>query len=293
MTVPDSYGRGTIAFSMGLSFAYYAVQGQVLRLVGLNAPNFMTAGSMFGQGAAGASAAFTTAALTGNYVLFETGGTVAGALALAGQFSADGSGNLTAGVADVNDGGTIGLGSIAGQAVYTIAGNGTGTLQLPAGVDAAGYVSSLRIFAVDPSINLLDPNNANGGGGALVMDYDTSAVASGLIVPQSSGAFEGDYAVNFQYLGASGENDWVGQSVAASGGLTGTVDINDAGTTSASVNLTGVFTADAAHPGRWTGSFTAGGATYSISYYQVSVTLFVIVDIDAADIGIGILDKME
>jgi hypothetical protein len=122
------------------------------------------------------------------------------------------------------------------------------------------------------------------------MDYDSSAVGVGYIVPQSSGAFEGNYAVNLQFVGNGGESDWVGQSVASGGGLTGTVDINDAGATTAGVSLTGAFTADANYAGRWTGSFTVNNTTHQITYYQVSGARFLIIDIDSSDVGIGIME---
>jgi hypothetical protein len=287
VTAPDSFGRGTLGFSVGVSFVYYAVQGQVLRLVQKDVPSEMTGGSMYGQG----EAAFSNASLAGNYVLSLAGGSVYGPLALAGQFSADGAGNFTAGVADTNDAGVATFSPIAGQTRYSLAGDGTGTLDLPPAVDTLGSVSSLLIFAIDPTLNLLDPNSGGGGGGALVMDYDASAVGSGFVVPQSSGAFDGNYAVNLQFVGANGENDWVGQSVASGGALTGTVDINDYGATSAGVSFTGTFTADAANPGRWTGSFTADATSHQIVFYQVSPALLVIVDTDSADVGIGIMEK--
>ncbi|MGZ5453819.1 MAG: hypothetical protein ACXW2R_06415, partial [Candidatus Aminicenantales bacterium] len=136
-----------------------------------------------------------------------------------------------------------------------------------------------------------DPNSASGGGGALVMDNDGGAIASGYIVPQAAGVFEGHYALNLQFVGSAGETDWVGQSVASGGALTGSVDINEVGLTSAGLTLTGDFTADTANAGRWTGSFTVNTVTHNITYYQVSAALLVIVDTDAADIGIGILEK--
>ena len=123
------------------------------------------------------------------------------------------------------------------------------------------------------------------------MDNDGGAVASGYIVPQSAGVFEGNYAVNLQFVGNVGETDWVGQSVASAGALTGTVDINETGLTSAGVSLAGNFTADPANAGRWTGTFTVNSVTHQITYYQVSGTLLVIVDLDSVDVGIGILEK--
>jgi len=291
VTAPDSFGRGTLGLSVGPGFVYYAVQGQVLRIIGTDAPSVMTAGSMYGQGNAGLTATFSNAALAGNYVISNAGGTSFGPMALAGQFSADGAGNLTAGAADVNNAGVATFSSIAGQALYAIAGDGTGTLDLPPAADLQGSVSALLIFAVAPTLNLLDPNSASGGGGALVMDYDPGAVASGYIVPQSAGVFEGNYALTLQSVRPAGQTDLVGQSVALGGALTGTVDINDGGQTTAGVSLTGTFTADAANTGRWTGAFTVNSITHQIKFYQVSGTLFVIVDTDGTDVGIGILEQ--
>jgi hypothetical protein len=290
VTAPDSFGRGTLAFTVGVHYAYYAVQGQVLRLVGKDLPSFMSGGSMYGQGAAGASGTFSNASLNGSYVLAEGGGSVFGALVVAGQFTADGTGNFTSGVADANDAGATAFGSIAGQAVYSISGDGKGTLNLPLTVDAQGVVSSLLIFTVDPALNILDPTSPNGGGGALVMDYDSNAVATGFIVPQTTGTFTGNYALNFQSVSGSGQADWVGQTLAASGGLTGTVDVNDNGSPTATQSLTGTFTADAANPGRWTGGFTVSSASHLITYYQVSATMFVIIDTDTGDVGLGIIE---
>jgi hypothetical protein len=246
---------------------------------------------MYGQGAAGASASFSNASLSGNYVLSEAGASVSGSLALAGQFSADGAGNLTAGVADTNDAGVATFGPIAGQAVYSIAGTGTGTLALPGTSNTTQDVSSLLVFVIDPTLNLLDPNSTSGGGGALVMDYDSSAVGSGFILPRSSGAFQGNYAVNLSFVDTTGETDWVGQSVVTGGGLTGTVDVNADGVTTAGVSLSGTFTADASDVGRWIGTLALGSTNYSINCYQVSGTLFVIIDTDSADIGTGILES--
>jgi hypothetical protein len=291
VTAPDAFGRGTLGLSAGVNFVYYAVQGQVLRLIEADVPTFTSGGSMVGQGDAGMNATFSNASLTGAYVLSHAGGTAFGPLAMAGQFAADGAGNFTAGVADVNNAGLATFASIAGQARYAISGNGVGTLDLPPAVDLRGNVSSLMIFAVAPSINLFDPNSPSGGGGALVMDYDGGAVASGYIVPQSAGVFEGNYAVNLQFVSTSGEVDLVGQSMASGGGLTGTVDVNDAGLTAAGLGLTGTFAADVGNAGRWTGTFLANSVTHQIKYYQVSPTLLVIVDTDGADVGIGILEK--
>lgn len=291
VTGPDGSGRGTITFSVGPHFAYYAVRGNVLRLVGKDVGTVLAGGAMYGQGAAGVGATFSNASLTGKFVFTEAGGTLHGPLALAGQFTSDGAGNLTAGVADVNNGGTTTFGSVVGTAAYSIAGDGAGSLTLPAAIDTNGSVSALKIFAVAPALNLLDPSNPGGGGGALILDFDSGANGTGVIVPQTASAYEGDYAVNLQYVDADGEHDWVGTVTAAGAALTGKVDINDIGLTTAAVTFTGTLGADTTYMGRWTGSFTAGGTTHAIKYYQVDGSAFLFVDTDSLDVGIGILQR--
>jgi hypothetical protein len=292
MTGPDSLGRGTIALDFGLNFVYYAVRGEVLRLIEPDVPTTLSSGTAYAQGPAGASLSFSNGTLTGNYAFYESGSSVLGALALAGQFTADGNGSLTAGFVDTNDGTSISAGSIAGQNVYTLAGDGTGTLTLPGTAGTTQDVAQLLVFATDPAINLLDPNAATGGGGALILDVDAGAVGAGLIVPQSTGVFEGNYAVNLQALSTTGELDFVGRSTSdGTGNLTGTLDINDTGMTTGGVALSGTFAADAANPGRLTGSMTAAGVSYDIVYYQVSGTILLILDIDAADVGNGFLES--
>ncbi len=291
LTAPDGFGRGTIDLAVGVTFAYYAVQGRVLRLVEKGFPSALTGGVMAGQGEAGLSQTFSDASLNGSYVLSHAGGTGSGALALAGQFTADGAGNFTAGTTDLNDAGTGTFAAISGQSRYALSADGSGWISLPLTVDQLGNVSLLLIFAVDPALNLLDPSSPTGGGGALVMDYDTGAVASGYILPQAAGTFDGNYALNLQFVGSSGENDWIGQAAASAGALAGTVDTNASGETTAGAGLTGGFTADVSRPGRWTGTFTAGGTTHNLTYYQVSDAAFVIVDMDGADVGIGLIQR--
>jgi hypothetical protein len=291
MTAPDAFGRGTITLDLDRHFAYYAVQAQVLRLIETDLPAVMTAGSMYGQGDAGANATFSNGSLTGTYVFFEAGGTTSGPLAMAGQFTSDGAGNFTAGTTQLNNAGVVSYALIDGQGRYTMTANGVGTLNLPPIVDQRGAVSALAIFAVSPALNLFDPNSATGGGGALVMDYDSGAVASGFLVPQSPGTFDGEYALNLQFVADSGENDWVGRATAAAGAFTGTVDVNVSGLTEAGLGFAGTYAADSVNPGRWTGSFTVAGVLHNITYFQVSGSMAVIVDTDAVDVGIGILEK--
>jgi hypothetical protein len=294
MTAPDSFGRGTITFDAGINFVYYAVRGEVLRLLETGLPSTVSAGTACGQGSAGESLTFSNASLTGSYAFYESGSSSLGALALAGQFTADGKGNFTAGFVDINDAGTNGSGSIAGQGAYQIADDGTGNLNLPATGGTTQNVAKLLIFATDPAINLLDPNATSGGGGALIIDADTAAVGAGVIVPQSGGVFQGNYAMNLQVISSTGQLDIVGQSAAdGTGNLAGTVDINNTGTRTGGASLSGESTADTANPGRWTGTLAAGDNSFKIVYYQVSSAMLLVLDINTTDVGNGFLETQQ
>ncbi|MFZ0909847.1 MAG: hypothetical protein WCC76_10780 [Candidatus Acidiferrales bacterium] len=293
VTGPDSFGRGKIRTSVGLNFVFYAVQGEVLRIVENDLPDFLTGGTFYGQGAQGASASFSNAVLNGPYAFYESGSTISGPLSIVGQFTADGSGNLSAGFADTNDDGNYEKGSIAGQ-TYSVPGDGSGTLTLPGTATTTEDVSDLLILATDPTLNLLDPNNtASGGGGALILDFDSNAIGTGVIVPQTMGTVQGDYAVNLQFFNSGGEEDFVGQAVAnGSGGLTGTVDLNNNYATTSAVALTGSATADSTNVGRFTGSVTVGANSYSLTYYSNTLGFFIL-DTDASDVGNGFMESQS
>jgi hypothetical protein len=291
VTAPDSFGRGTLDLTTGLSYVYYAVQGRVLRILEASSPSYVTAGSLYGQGQAGFAGTFSNASLAGDYVLAGAGATAYGSLALAGQFAADGAGNFSAGHADLNNAGVATSASIAGQARYAVTGVGVGTLELPASVDQLASVASLRFFLVDPGIDLADPNNPAGGGGALFMDFDSLAVSSGRIVPQSAGSLDGEYAVGFRFVSSAGATHVLGRAGAADGVLTGPIDINANGVIDGNAALTDAFSADAANPGRSTGTLTVGGATHMIVFYVASGSRIVFVDVDGGAVGIGILER--
>ncbi|MFZ0909958.1 MAG: hypothetical protein WAN24_10825, partial [Candidatus Acidiferrales bacterium] len=287
VTGPDSFGRGTISLS-GLAYTYYAVQGEVLRTVEADA-DFLAGGAFYGQGTAGANSSFSNSSLSGPYAFYESGSSVNGSLALGGQFTAA-SGTLSAGFADTNDGGTYEKGSIA-NSPYSIPGNGSGTLTLPGTPSTTEDVSALLIFATDPALNLLDPNNTSGGGGALILDNDANAVGTGLIVPQVTGAFQGNYAVNLQFFpSAGGEEDFVGQTTQSGGSFMGTVDLNDNGVTASGTSFAGTSTADTTNVGRYTGKFTVGANSYNITYYQVNSGELLIIDTDS-NVGNGFMES--
>lgn len=214
-------------------------------------------GSAYGQG----SVSGTNQALSGSYIFSQFGfasdanGGESGAAG--GQFTANGSGAFTAGIVDVNAFGVVSTASLAGSS-YSIAGSPRGTITAASG-------QTYNVYLTDPNLNLLDPNNAAGTGGALLLETD-AVDAIGVSIPQtdstatpsgnyalmlsdqsnppgSDGGYTGDFTVNSTNPGTfSGEGDFQGTGSNSATLVTGP--------------LAGTYAADASNPGRFTGTIT-------------------------------------
>ena len=118
------------------------------------------------------------------------------------------------------------------------------------GVTGLGSIHTLGLYATDPKLNLLDPNNTTAAnlGAALVLELDDFAQGTGIVVPQGTIASDGSdlnhsYGFGAQAFigngswptgGAGWEYDFVGQGTFASlvfttgtGGPPTPVDISD------------------------------------------------------------------
>jgi hypothetical protein len=259
---------------------------------------FVSGGTAYGQGAA---SSFTNSSLAGPFVFNNVGSSisgVSGSFATAGQFATDGNGNFTGGIADANDGGSPTSGSLAAS-TYAFINSPRGTITIPPGAVFTNGMA-LFVYLVDPSLNLLDPNNASGGGGALILTNDANIFGVGMIVPQVTPApsnLAGNYAVNLTSAPDVGtEADLTGQVVAdLSGNLNGTADYaNDAGSSAGfsttNVTYTGTIAPDGNNPGRLTGTllltggtlqFVPGGVTQNLSFYQADGSRIFVVETDA------------
>jgi hypothetical protein len=298
---PGANGRGTITFSTGATFAYYLVRLEVVRLIETDTL-FVSGGTAYGQGAA---SSFTNSSLARSFVFNNVGASLSGSFAAAGQFATDGNGNFTGGIADANNNGSVTSGSLAAS-TYAFNNSPRGAITIPAGVLFPNGMA-LFVYLVDPNLNLLDPNNARGGGGALILTNDASIFGVGIIIPQVTPApskLAGNYAVNLTSAPNVGaEADLTGQFVAdLSGNLIGTADYaNDAGSSASfsttNATYTGTFTPDVSNPGRLTGTllltggtlqFVPGGVTQNLSYYQADGSRMFAVETDT-NVATGIL----
>jgi hypothetical protein len=312
----DVAGRSTISLfdataGTTLQFASYVVGPEAFRLIEIDG-DFFAAGSMYGQGAAGSGA--SAALLTGSFIFTEAGRTNVGVglYGAAGQFTTDGTAAFTAGVADANlGGGTADLAvSLVTPNAYFVDGNGYGGIALAAPIDTATpALANFGVYLTDPNLNLADPNNTAGGGGALTTNLDVNSFGDGIVVPQATGAsFAGNFAFNQDGIAETATPsvdlfDFVGQvlsdGVSAYAGLADDNDIGTNGAQSAGVSVAGTFAADAANPGRATGTVTVNGATtpQTLTFYQASSAFTVHVDVDSSAtafiIGTGVAEQQQ
>ena len=237
----DAFGRGTVIGSLdgsGAVINYYMVGPEVIRFIDVDLVD-TAVGSAYGQGSS--SGSFSSGSI--GQSVFSIGSAIDfyGAV---GQFFTSAAPAAAAprtktpvpqglpactgvntcvfnGVGDLNDllhGDQLTAQPISGT--YSIAANGYGSLSFNDG--DFDTVATLGVYAVDPTLNILDPNDTTDGtGGALIAEMDTNLVGIGSIVPQTDTAvasFNGSYAFGGQGDTTEGDEfDFVGGATATTG----------------------------------------------------------------------------
>jgi len=207
----DAFGRGVMSGisipvsglpPLTLNFAYYRVGPKALRLIDID-PTVAAAGSAFAQGANAVSASNASLgqsvfAIAGNTNVMNSTYFVA-----LGQFATSNTSSQIAdlaGVADEDELAKTIKNASAITGTYQIQSNGYGSFSITSG--NLGSIRSLGIYLTDPNLNLSDPNNSSGGGGALLLDLDTALTGGiGITTPQtdtSTNSFAGNYAGGWQ-----------------------------------------------------------------------------------------------
>ena len=168
-----------------------------------------------------------------------------------------------------------------------------------------------------PALNLNDPNNPNGGGGALVLESDPVLTGTtGVIVSQTDTAtasVAGHYVVGAQsnnnYAALASpfctecEFDIEAQGTIAGGVFSATGDVSDPlatlfskpGVYSGST-FNGILPTDVAHPGRYSSvalAATINGTTghFNVVTYQASGEQLFWLDVDANGVWLGPLQQ--
>ncbi len=310
----DSYGRGTITSSLVYGTAaillnYYMVGPEAIRIIDVDATD-SAVGSAFGQGTnAGAS----SNASLGSSVFSMASNPWASRVGAVGQFTTNAMVATFQGVADDNEpaNGISALDFFI-SGTYSVASSGYGSLTF---TSELGTVSGLQIYLTDPGLNLNDPNNPTGGGGALALDLNDGALAgaTGVVTPQTDTAtsdFNGPYAVGGQDFNSIGfctlcEVDILGQGTMTSGGgFSATVMISDpfetlsTNATDPAVTFSGTPPPDFANPGRYSSfplDFTVGTASqiFNMVIYQASAGQLFWLDLDENSLLVGPIEQQE
>jgi hypothetical protein len=316
VSAADSFGRGSITGAFvdngtPVVLSYYIVGPEVIRIIVVDT-NDSAVGSAFGQGAG----SFTNASL-GSSVMAVAGNPFQSQYGALGQFTTNTAAATFSGVGDDNELDVPFLSALASpiSGTYSIASNGYGSLTISGGF-GGGDVSALGMYMTDPALNLNDPNNPTGGGGALVLDLDAVlAGGTGVLIPQTDStamSFTGStnsYAVGWQDFNDFSscfdcELDFLALGTVAGGTLSGTGSIGDpfltlsSSATDSLVTFTGTPLADATNAGRYSMlstntpanplTFTVNGTaqTPGLVMYQASGAQLFWLNYDTSDLSV-------
>ena len=266
-----STGRGTATLNTSrgaLTFAYYVVDANHLKIVGTNTLPAL-GGEAFRQ-----LGPFTNASVSGPFAF-----TLAGAdllsrnpFAAGGVVTSDGAGNLTNGIEDINDAGFVNT-NVPFTGSYTMAANGRGTMNL---ITTAGTFT----FVIYPST-----------GGVILLETDNRFLTTGTALQQqttpfTAGSLQGTHGMNFTASNNGSELDSIAEFTADGvSKLTGIIDLNNSGGITFGQPLAGSFTAAA--NGRTTMALQTPLGTQNLVVYLVNGTRALFVEIDGAVVAAG------
>lgn len=226
-------GRGTLNDTTnGSHMAVYVVSASELFII--NIDNYTVSGPpIFTGSAQKQSGTFSNASMNGNIVFMSQsaaeygGGVPTKSYAGIGLFAFNGSGTLTSGIIDENDGGTVS--QTTGTGTYTVASNGRMTIT----IDGMGTIPEV--------FYLIGPGKAFSVG-------TNGAVSEGLLKSQATGPFTnasltGNYLFGSEPSVVNTSNVDIGVvHLDGSGNITGTSDENQIGTIALGQSFTDTYT---------------------------------------------------
>jgi len=281
-------GRGTANIA-GKNLTFYIVDGTRLKFLSSNL-DFPEA--LVGDAIAQQNTSFDISSLNGPFAFLIGGGSVAGPIATAGRFTADGAGNLTSIVLDENDNANLTAlpspgGTVTGS--YTVDANhfGGGTATW---TDSKSGTFSFLFYLVSPTKAVFQETDNN-----ITSDGSFLAQTSG---PLTTSSIAGNYAFNWNGV-SNGEDDFVGQmavTTAATINVTGAMDFNfldSSGIRKQFFNypLTGSLTLGTDPTGRNTLTATTTPSprtTYKFSAYAVDPNTTFLVGVDTSRVIAGL-----
>ncbi len=262
-------GTGPLAItlttsSFPLTFDLYPIDATHWKLIETDTATsgILLAGDVFTQ---------TGASIPNSPVVFTMGGaTPNGPIANGGLMNSDGAGGFSSGLEDYNNVGTA-VPQVPFSGIPVAGGPGVGgrvVVNLTGFVPNVGNVGEWVIY---PS-----------SGGLLMLEADSAGVTLGAAFAQKATSFTapGDYGLNLTGadLVSGFEVDDIAEFSAQSGGLTGSVDINDGGPLPPqSLGSGSNYIPDSPATGR--GSIST--AAFNLEYYTVDASTALFIDIDS------------
>jgi len=225
------------------------------------------------------------AALNGHYAFLFNGFDDASGMqvAVAGSFTADGLGNITSGIEDINQlSGVHTSVTFTGTYVIGLDNRGTTTFTNSLGGKAtyAFAVGSLNNSGVATKARLIEFDDMTGTSGTrgsgIMRLQDTTAF--------SQNSITGPYAFGFIGQAPSGKRRASAGVFTADGAgkiTSGTEDVNDAGAVTNSVTFTGTYTAPSSTNGRATVILTSSSSSSHQSAYVVAPNELLVISTDA------------
>ncbi|MGH9521038.1 MAG: hypothetical protein ACRD3E_00750, partial [Terriglobales bacterium] len=284
-SAPDATtGRGTMTVTSNgtQNLAYYLVNGTRALVVDLDAANVVR-GELVQQGGA---APFSVASYAGNYAMVASGWNTQGKLALGAVFTADGAGALSNASADINSNGNP-QPQLSMTGTYAVTDTATGRTE--ATVTIGGQP---RKFVLYPQASgIADVLEIDGVQTTLGRAYFRAANAD------TASTFQGTYSTllaGVELVNTPGEMDVTGL-LAPNGGsaISGTLDVNDAGTIARGATLSGTYVASTP-AGRKSGTWTTTSGTLSTGtfvYYVVDSKHALILELDSNRVLTGVMEK--
>jgi hypothetical protein len=289
---PDT-GRGKMTINSAATgqrqFAFYIVDATHLYFVEIDKAGYLQ-GNMY-SGASGTS--FSAASLaSGNYAFTSGGNSPTGAFALGGVFASGGNGNITGGVFDSNNAGTVTSDTALGTCSYTVDPS-TGRILLglcPTGSNplqfAAYQTAQASSTAVEPALVMLelDPTAISIGSAYSQKTVTQFAAGSFALLLGGQGVFHDNSAAI--------QEDVSGQAtLSASAVSNGNLDINNFNSVFQTDPITttdsSILAPDSNGRGTATIVVTNPNASYSLAYYLIDANTALLFDTDSSHVLMG------
>ena len=237
---------------------------------------------------ASAQIVYSNHSLTGPFAFSYSGNDSNGFLAAAGSFVADGQGNISSGIEDV-DSFSLGVSSgLSFTGTYLVGPDGRTTATIDTGHGVATWQFALTTNQHAVMIRF-DPDKIGSGSGTIdQQNLNDLTISSNVVAGPYAFSASGTDAT-FKPMALAGEFTSNALGVlTASGSM---IDVNDAGTASTeSPTVSGAYSLDAANAGTGRGTLTlpnTSGAQLQFAFYVIDSTHLHIVEIDGKDFLAG------